>query len=244
MKNVNLFDVRTEKYRKNFREFNDPKLILDMPSDRRNIRYYELIKNFDFFMQEDFLGDFSICDAGCGLGDMNKYLQMTGYKNYHYIGLDVVPEFLEENKKNYPSPNINFVFRNFYEDDLSDLKFDYAISSQTFTIAYSDSFENYELTFCAIRKLFEQCRVGISFNFFSDFVDFKKSGAAYHNPLKMLEFAYSLSKNVILDNSSLPYECTITILKETSSEDRLVFDRFKRLHQKEFDAGIFVVDKK
>lgn len=239
-----LFDERIRKYQENFRAFGNSEITLDMPSDRRNIRYYELVKNFDFFIKKDFSGAFSLCDAGCGFGDINQYLQRIGYVNYQYVGIDVVPEFVEECQKNYVSPNRKFLCRNFMEDSLSDLEFDYAVSSQAFTIAYSETQENYTLIFKAVENLFRRCRIGVSFNFFSDYVDFKKEGTAYHNPLKMLEFAYSLSRNVILDNSCLPYECTITILKEVAATDGMVFDRFKRLYKKEFDEGIFVVKEK
>ncbi len=239
-----LFNERTRRYQENFKEFGNSELTLDMPSDRRNIRYYELIKNFDFFINRDFSADFSVCDAGCGFGDINQYLEKEGYTNYQYIGLDVVPEFIEECQKNYMSPNRRFLHRNFMEDSLQDLEFDYAISSQTFTIAYSDTQENYALVFKAVENLFRQCRIGVSFNFFTDYVDFKKEGRAYHNPLKMLEFVYSLSRNVILDNTCLPYECTITLFKETSAADRMVFDRFKRIYKEKFDEGIFVVRDK
>lgn len=239
-----LFNERIQRYQKNFKAFGNSEITLDMPSDRRNIRYYELIKNFDFYINKDFSADFSICDAGCGFGDINQYLEREGYTNYQYLGLDVVPEFVEECRKNYTSPDRRFLHRNFMEDSLLDIEFDYAVSSQAFTIAYSETQENYALIFKAVKNLFRQCRIGVSFNFFSDYVDFKKEGTAYHNPLKMLEFAYSLSRNVILDNSCLPYECTITIFKETNAADGMVFDRFRRIHQKEFVEGIFVVKEK
>lgn len=238
------FSERTEKYQRDFKKYGNSELSLSMPSDRRNIRYYELIKNFDFFIQQEKGGVFTICDAGCGLADLNKYLQELGYVNYNYIGMDVVPEFLEECCRNYPSPRFNFERRNFMTDDIFDLSFDYAVASQAFTIPYGNENNNYGLVFDALEKLYQQCSIGISFNFFSDRVDFFKPETAYHNPVKMLDFAYSLSNNVILDNSCLPYECTITIFKEMTASNHMVFDRFCRLHQTEFESGLFVVKEK
>lgn len=63
--------------------------------------------------------------------------------------------------------------------------------------------------------------------------------------LSDLEFAYSLSNGVILDNGCFPYECTITILKDREcTENGMVFDHFMRRHRQKFEDGIFVVKKK
>ena len=239
-----LFQKRITQYQNDFKKYGNSELTLAMPSDRRNIRYFELIKFFDFYIQHEYEREFSICDAGCGLGDLNKYLETIGYTHYSYLGLDIVPEFLEECAKNYSSSRYHFANRNFMIEDISDLSFDYAVSSQAFTIQYREENNNYDLIFRALENLFRQCKIGMSFNFFSDKVDFYKSGTAYHNPVKILEFVYSLSANVILDNSCLPYECTITVFKDTQALDHMVFDRFKRLHQKEFESGIFVIKEK
>ena len=69
---------------------------MDMPSDRRVIRYYELLKYFEFFQSPKTEPAFTLCDAGCGFGDINGYLQKLGFQDYSYIGLDVVDEFMDE----------------------------------------------------------------------------------------------------------------------------------------------------
>ena len=96
-----------------------------------------------------------------------------------------------------------------------------------------------------MEKLFKQCRKGVSFNFFTDKGQFQRPGTAYHDPVEILRFAYTLSTNVILDNSCFPYECTLTILKDNAcSENGMIFDRFLRIHQHEFADHTFVVKKK
>ena len=88
------FHEQIEQYRENFNKYGYSEMSMFMPSDRRMIRYYELLKNFEFFLR-DFTEPVTICDAGCGFGDINQYLGILGMKNYRYIGLDVVDEFLE-----------------------------------------------------------------------------------------------------------------------------------------------------
>lgn len=239
------FDTQTEKYRQNFQKYGYSEKSMFMPSDRRVVRYYELLKNFDFFQKTDFQTRDVFCDAGCGFGDLNHYLGLLGMKNYSYMGLDVVEEFMEEGRKRYGSGQVNYIRRNFITDDISDLEFDYAVSSQTFTIRYTEKNENYEVIYAAVSKLFQQCRKGVSFNFFTDQGEFQRPETAYHNPAKLLDFAYTLSRNVILDNSCFPYECTLTILKDNRvQENGMIFDRFMEIHHKEFENGTFCVKRK
>ncbi|MDO4261463.1 MAG: class I SAM-dependent methyltransferase [Eubacteriales bacterium] len=239
------FNEQTERYRRNFEKYGYSEQSMFMPSDRRTLRYYELLKNFDFFADPKGAGHFSLCDAGCGFGDINGYLQRLGVEDYSYTGLDVVDEFMKEGESRYGSDRIRYLHRNFITDDISDLEFDYAVSSQTFTIAYSDEDSNYDVVYASVRKLFEQCKKGVSFNFFTDQGQFKRVGTAYHNPAKLAEFAYSLSNAVILDNGCFPYECTLTILKDRAcTANGMVFDRFMEAHRKQFEDGTFVVLEK
>ena len=239
------FKEQTEKYRQNFHKYGYSEQSMFMPSDRRVIRYYELLKHFEFFQKKDFKVPVTICDAGCGFGDINHYLQMLGANQYHYIGLDVVKEFMEEGKARYGNERVCYLERNFITDDLSDLQFDYAISSQTFTIPYTEENHNYKVIFHAINKLYTQCKRGVAFNFFTDQGDFQKPGTAYHNPAKLLEFAYTLSNNVVLDNSCFPYECTLTIIKDNlCGENAMIYDRFLRIHKKKFADGVCRINRK
>ncbi len=244
-KNRTRFEDQTEKYRRNYQKYGYSEKSMFMPSDRRVIRYYELIKNFEFFLKKDFQEPVSVCDAGCGFGDLNQYLRSLGMDRYHYVGLDVVEEFMEEGKARYGGERVRYLKRNFITDDISDLEFDYAVSSQTFTIPYTEKAENYETIRTSVGKLFARCRKGVAFNFFTDRGEFRRPGTAYHDPVRLLEFAYTLSNQVVLDNSCFPYECTLTILKDNGcGENGMVYDRFMRIHEQEFREGIFCVNRK
>lgn len=241
------FQEQTDLYKHNFEKYGYSELSMQMPSDRRAIRYYELIKNFEFYQKflqgEGKQEEFTICDAGCGFGDVIAYLTAIGLEKFHYYGLDVVDEFLNIGREKHGSDKVKFLKRNFITDDISDLKFDYAISSQTFTICYSEESNNYDVIFSSVEKLFKQCNKGVSFNFFTDKGEFQREGMAYHDPAELLRFAYTLSSNVVLDNSCFPYECTLTIMKDNSLNG-MIFDRFVRIHQNEFENGIFVIKEK
>lgn len=176
------FLEQTEKYRENYKKYGYSERSMFMPSDRRVIRYYELLKNFEFFQKRNFSEPVSICDAGCGFGDLNFYLRSLGMKDYSYIGLDVIEEFMQEGRNRYGKDGVTYLNRNFITEDISDLHFDYAVSSQTFTLPYTGQVENYEVIYESVGKLFAQCNKGVSFNFFTDRGQFQKEGTAYHDP--------------------------------------------------------------
>lgn len=240
------FEAVTNEYKANYKKYGYSEQALFMPSDRRNIRYYELIKNFEFYKKGELNSEFSILDAGCGFGDVNGYLKSIGAYNYTYFGLDVIDEFLKEGSKRYRDygKRISYIKRNLRNDSIDDLVYDYAISSQAFTLDYNNDNEIYDYMFCCVKKLFENCRKGIAFNFYTDKGEYFKQGMAYHNPGKVLEFAYTLSKNVILDNGCFPYECTVTILKNENTKSNMLFESFVEIHKKEFDEGLFVIKEK
>ena len=235
------FEKRIDGYRQDFLKYGYSPLSLAMPSDRRTIRYYELIKNFSFYENKDEM--FCILDAGCGFGDLSAYLNQK-WDNCRYIGIDVVEEFVSTAKERYASKNTEFHVMNYFSDELPvDLIFDYAVLSQTFNDLYTIENDNFEIIRNVISKLFASCRKGVSFNFFTNKVQYKKENTAYHSPERILSMAYELSNAVVLDNSCMPYECTCSILKDRAS-DGMIFDMFREKHAIEFADGTFVVNRK
>lgn len=193
-------ETHREKYEELFSKWGYNENALIMPSDRRNIRYYELLKYSKVFKMTNCNG-YRILDAGCGFGDVIYYLRKIGKSNFSYIGIDVVDSFLEEGRKrhNIIENDYNFINRDLFIESIDDLYFDFAISSQAFNWKYDRSLDqNYDVIFTIIDKLFKKCNEGVAFNFFSDKVDYMRGGTAYHNPGRILEFAYSLSNNVII----------------------------------------------
>lgn len=228
---------RTLRYEEDYRKYGYSPLSLSMPSDRRAIRYHELVKNFPFFNNRD--DNFTILDAGCGFGDLVLYLNYLECHNYSYIGVDVVESFIEEGEKRYGGgrdSKAKFYQYNFLVDVVENIEFDYAVSSQTFN----------ESNLSVIKKfmsdMFYRSHKGISFNFVTDKVEFKKSGTVYHNPMEIMEYAYTITNCVIMDNACMPYECTCTMLK--GGTDGLVYDVFREKWANEFKNDVFVVKEK
>ena len=234
----NRLDERIAKFQDDFIKYGEDPSCMAMPSDRRNIRYSELLKHFDLDGGAD---NTHILDIGCGMGDVNAYLRYLGAE-YVYLGIDLVEEFLNVGTKKYGSKDVAFKKLDYIRYPfMEDFVPDYAISSQTFNDPFMDG-NNMEVIKDVMGRAFSICRKGISFNFVIDKVEFKNSNVAYHSPEEIMNWAYSLSHNVIMDNSCMPYECTCTILKD--KVDNSIFETYRNRHKQEFEDGVFIVRKK
>lgn len=163
---MNSLDEITMNYELMYAKYGHSPEALCMPSDRRNIRYYDLLKNFGIGFERRMNG-FSIIDFGCGFGDVNSFLSELGYNDYEYTGIDIVDSFLAEANNSYGNNRIRFLKRNFWnEDATSDLKADIAISSQTLNNRYGDEDNNYTLLFKLMKTMYQRVKVGFSINFF------------------------------------------------------------------------------
>ena len=236
---MDRLEARTIQYESDYKKFGYSPNAMMMPSDRRNIRYFELIKNYSFFYNRN--ERFTILDCGCGFGDVLRYLEHLGIHNYRYIGVDIVDSFLNKAKELYADDKrVSFIKRDFFNDNMNDFEYDYVISSQTFNNCYSDKSNNEDIIENFMKRMYYGCGRGISFNFVIDRVDKKNNGVAYHDPVRILEKAYSLTNCVVMDNLCMPFECTCTLIKEQITSGKIL-GSFVNKHKLDFDNGIFVI---
>ena len=99
-----------------------------------------------------------VLDAGCGLGDLLPYLQSNGWQGT-YVGIDVVPELLNEAKNRHPGEQ--FVLANLLTDDIPPC--DYALAGGLFDYRLPDSASRMRLT---LERLFERVRCGLAWTIF------------------------------------------------------------------------------
>lgn len=179
------------------------------------LRFHQLTSDFD-------LNNASILDVGCGFGDFIKFLQVNQVKNFQYMGVDMMQEFIEEASKQHSSEHIQFIKSDFLNTELPH-NFDYAIASGTFNLKIEgvNGYDNIELN---MKKMFENCSKAVSIDLLSSRVDYTHEHNFNSDPLKILEMAYGLSKSVILKNNYFPFEFSITIYKDDSfSKESTIF---------------------
>ena len=239
-------DERSTKtgYQKAFEKYGDSPNSMQWWGDRINIRYSRLIR----FLPKK---ECRFLDIGCGLARFNDYYPLVCGENtiYSYLGVDFVPEFIETAKNKYHRKGVDFLCGDLDQPDIyQDIKNwnpEWGMASGIFnTPAYPDKNECYDFMLSTMKRCFDLCSIGVSFNFKTDQADYMKEMVAYHSPLKILEWAYSLTKNVVYDNSYMPFEATISLFKDDSFSEEMCFNNFMERHHIEFENGIFVAEKR
>jgi len=184
---------------------------LGWSKNKQNIRFEQVFKH----IKESTI---SVLDVGCGFGDMYSYLEQSEkYVRLEYCGIDIMNSFLDVAKEKHSNNNTEFVCTGLLEYE-PNRTWDWVVECGLFGLnVYGDEEKMYEYIEKSMQKAFLLADKGISFNFLSDKVDFRTSGTDFHiSPERVLELAYRLSRRVILDNSIMPFEFTITVWKDDS----------------------------
>lgn len=158
------------------------------------------------------LGDLAgkkILDVGCGFADFYQYISANVTGNIDYTGIDIVPEFITENKKNHPQAQ--FFCDNIFDSDfLEKNQFDYIFCSQVFNNKFEFT-DNVSFIKKVIEILQKNARCGVAIDFLTSYVDFQEPHLFYYPPESLFSFAKSLSKRVVLRHDYPLYEFTLFI---------------------------------
>lgn len=194
-----------DMYRDAFRIHGDKPASVLWPRGRQEMRFHALTRHF----KDE---HFSILDYGCGLGHLNTYLD-SRFHHYDYIGVDIVPEFVEAVSHKFPNAVVKLIDS---EQELL-LTVDHVVISGTFNINNCPSRDLYlKKIFEALVYLFGLAKVSLSVNFMTDRVDFCQPNAFHMNLEELTNFCFTkLSNRLTIDFSYMPYEFTLVIFKDT-----------------------------
>lgn len=196
-----------DSYRNAYLEHGDsPKSVL-WPKGRQDLRFDALTKHVS---KE---APFSVLDFGCGLAHLKDYLAARS-SSFSYTGVDILPEFIEANRVKYPNDHFQVI------SEVQDIRgsFDYVVASGTFNMLYFEELEKHKsYVFDTLTRLFDKTSGYLSVNFMTDQVDFMQEGAYHQNIAELHNFVSTrLSKRLLIDQSYMPYEYTVTIWKDAS----------------------------
>lgn len=198
------YDPIIELYREAFRKHGNSAEAVLCPKGRQWLRFSALTSQI-------INKSFSILDYGCGLGQLKAYLD-TRFSNYRYTGADLVPEFVEECRKNFPEGEFLEIAS---ARDIKD-QYDHIVLSGVFNLLYFDIEEEHlQHVHSVLEHLFQHTRISLSFDFMTDQVDFKAKGAFHINEPDLLRFVQStLSKRYCVNHSYMPYEFSVIVYKD------------------------------
>lgn len=198
-------------------------------------QYLRFKQLFRFFQLKE--GD-SILDVGCGFGDMRAYLHDAYQFPVSYMGIDAVEGFIEraiEQNKKYD--DAKFFCGDFLQADkrFEDMKVDYIVASGIFGYKiYNDTERMYQYIENMIKKALKMAHGGVALNFLSNKVDYHTGKMDFHaSPEKVLKICYSYTRNIVLDNSVMPFEYAVTLFpNQEFSKSTTIFDRYLELYEK------------
>ena len=207
--NDKKIDAAKEYFSSLFEMYGVDEKSLGWSKNKQDVRFEQIFKYID--------GEIvSVLDVGCGFGDMYSYLERCGkYKQIDYCGIDIINSFIEIGKQKYEKKGAQFLCTSLMDFD-SEKQWDWVVECGLFGLnLYDDEEQMYEYVRESMERAFLIANKGISFNFLSDKVDFRTSNKDFHlNPERILKMAFGLSRRVILDNSVMPFEFSVTVWKD------------------------------
>jgi SAM-dependent methyltransferase len=209
-----------ERYTSRYQKFGYSPKSLGWDKGKQDVRFEILTSQYNF-------SEKSILDIGCGFGDLNKTLNEKYANNYSYLGVDLVPDLVNEARKQYVGDKINFRTGDFLDISFENT-FDFVIASGIFNHRLNNV-DNYDLIEAAIIKALSLSNDGLAFDFLSDKVDYQLEHTFHSSPEKILSIAYKYSRNIVIRNDYMPFEFALFIFKDDSfSTEDTLFNRFKK----------------
>jgi len=151
----------------------------------------------------------TILDIGCGFGDLLKTITKFGFLPESYIGWDINPDLINEAKIRWAKSTTKTAFEvvdltsKLNRDSVADLGFMLGVLNLNF----GDSYNNYDYSKSIISKAFKCINKVLVIDFLSSHITAnypKEDFVFYHDPTIMLEFAFTLTPNVVLKHNYAP----------------------------------------
>jgi hypothetical protein len=200
-----LTSCLVEQYQHAFAVHGDTPAGVMWPRGRQSLRFDALTRHFSG-------DDFSVLDYGCGLAHLKAYLDQR-FSRYEYYGADLVPEFVKAVKTKYPDSRMQLVRS--HADVATTV--DHVVISGTFNIIEGADRALYvDRVQTALLHLFSLARVSLAVNFMTDRVDFIQPHALHMSVEATADFMRRhLSTRLRVDESYMPYEFTLVVLKDS-----------------------------
>lgn len=208
-----------ERYGERYGRFGYDSRSLGWTGEKQLVRFGVLTSGFD-------LRGRTVLDLGCGFGDLNRVLAEQYGDDYRYVGVDLVPQFLDEGRGKYGRDGVDFI-----EGDLLEVEpptpCDVVVASGIFNHQL-EGMDEYDFIVAVMERALSLSKDGVAMDFLSDRVDYREDPLFYSSPERVLGIAYGLSRNVVLRNDYMPFEFSVFVYKDESfSSEDLVFERFK-----------------
>ena len=163
-------------------------------------RYREIIADLD-------IDGKSVLDVGCGMGDLLPYLY-SKTNNFDYLGVDIVPEFIEVAKKRYEGHDFRIL--NPFKEEMAE-KFDVIVLCGALN-ANKNNWLNER--FQKVSKLYSLANEEVVFNMAGGFGEIPiDERVAYARIPEVIDFCSTLSSRIILRAHYNSRDFTVLLFK-------------------------------
>ncbi|WP_312432436.1 class I SAM-dependent methyltransferase [Achromobacter sp.] len=152
----------------------------------------------------------TVCDVGCGFGDLADYFREKQL-NVTYTGLDIAPSFVAHAKATHPEDS--FIQLDLDQDPY-DQEHDYFLSSGALSFKRQDNMAHATRM---IEKMFSLCRKGVAVNFLSTYVNHQHPRNFHYSPEDVFRLARGLTKWVKIRHDYPLWEFTLYLYKEAQA---------------------------
>lgn len=199
-----ISSLMNQRYSKRFTQMGyDPKTLGWGSKEQQEFRFLKAIEELHFNNPK------SILDIGCGFGDLlalfiNKKIPISSF-----TGLDINSDLIEEAKKKWKTSFIPYEFKvyNILEEPINKPIADIGFLIGVLNLNLKDDFDNYTYSKVFIKNAFLAVNEVLVVDFLSSHISdsySKEEFVFYHDPSKMLEFALTLTPNVIIKHNYAP----------------------------------------
>lgn len=196
-----------QRYTSRFEQYGYAKETLGWNKGKQFERFHQLTHSWD-------LEGHSILDVGCGFGDFLDYLKNMSISPSSYHGIDLTPVLIETAQQRHVGENITFSCGDFITE-ASLPPADYVFASGIFNFK-NENIDSYKYLLQSMKWMYKKCNIAFSLDLLSDKVDFQHAHTAHYSPGKVLEMAYSFSRNIELKNNYFPFEFALIVNKDDS----------------------------
>ncbi|OHA84309.1 MAG: hypothetical protein A2937_02115 [Candidatus Yonathbacteria bacterium RIFCSPLOWO2_01_FULL_47_33b] len=151
------------------------------------------------------LGNKSVLDVGCGLGDLYKFF-ISKEIPVEYTGIDIVPAFVDRARERFPGAV-------FSVEDIFSVRgeYDYVLASGALNFMVADSKQYY---FSMIKKMFELSKKGLAFNMLNNAEHPTDDTLVSYDIDEVTAYCKTLSDHVVMTRGYLPWDFTVYMYKE------------------------------
>ena len=199
-----ISSLMNERYSKRFNQMGyDPKTLGWGSKEQQEFRFLKALEELHFDSPK------SILDIGCGFGDLLTLLINKKMPVSYFTGLDINADLIEEAKKKWETSYISNEFKvyNLLQNPIGKPIADIGFLIGVLNLNLTDKFDNYKYSKLFLKNAFLAVNEVLVVDFLSTSIsgDYpKEEFVFYHDPVKMMEFALTLTPNVLLKHNYDP----------------------------------------